>query len=504
MACDDGHFRHDGPRRLRARRRCSPRRRQLVAVWGTQTGANPTHSRSLLYFVVSLEPWPFYACARRHRSGSRRARSMARRPRAIRRAHARNRRPRRCGSSPASPVPSEPSRLAEAWRSRWWPQCSSSGGGGSLRAAERRHPMPGDERSASSSRSRSPSWSRWWSRAFNRSASGREASRRSAPRSTERRVSCTALDVLPPQRRDVLWGWTASSLSLVVRTSPDAGVLVDRDPAYVPFPAEDAREQLADEYVWASSRSAAVLASCLRARPGALRRNETPPDDSPSDTRRTPSRRPCGRGVVDPRERRRSRAPFRGSSSRSSRRRTSGTTTAIPRGNGRHAGIDMENPWRAPVVAVEDGEVKYWESGLGGCMLYHYGRSGTTYLYIHLNNDLTPRNDNKGGCERDVAFAVPNGAKVTAGQQIAWNGDSGDASGNPHLHFEVHPERRGGREPVQTPEAREQAALRRAEGSRLQPRSSRRPRRRGRGRGDARGRSRPPVPGRPLARDRPS
>ena len=110
-----------------------------------------------------------------------------------------------------------------------------------------------------------------------------------------------------------------------------------------------------------------------------------------------------------------------------------------PRGNGRHAGIDMENPWRAPVVAVEDGRIKYWDSGLGGCMLYHYGASGTTYLYIHLNNDLTPRNDNKGGCVQDIAFAVPDGAKVTAGQQIAWNGDSGDASGNPHLHFEVHP-----------------------------------------------------------------
>jgi hypothetical protein len=110
-----------------------------------------------------------------------------------------------------------------------------------------------------------------------------------------------------------------------------------------------------------------------------------------------------------------------------------------PRGNGRHAGIDMENPWRAPVVAVEDGSIKYWESSLGGCMLYHYGRSGTTYLYIHLNNDLTARNDNRGGCVENVTFAVPNGAKVTAGQQIAWNGDSGDASGNPHLHFEVHP-----------------------------------------------------------------
>jgi hypothetical protein len=60
-------------------------------------------------------------------------------------------------------------------------------------------------------------------------------------------------------------------------------------------------------------------------------------------------------------------------------------------------------------------------------------------MYIHLNNDLTPRNDNKGGCVEDVAYAAPNGAKVTAGQQLAWNGDSGDASGNPHLHFEVHP-----------------------------------------------------------------
>ena len=110
-----------------------------------------------------------------------------------------------------------------------------------------------------------------------------------------------------------------------------------------------------------------------------------------------------------------------------------------PRPNGRHAGIDMENPWRAPIVAVEDGTMKYWESSLGGCMLYLYGRSGTTYLYIHLNNDLTAKNDNKGGCVNDVSFAVPNGAKVTAGQQIAWNGDSGDANGNPHLHFEVHP-----------------------------------------------------------------
>jgi hypothetical protein len=109
-----------------------------------------------------------------------------------------------------------------------------------------------------------------------------------------------------------------------------------------------------------------------------------------------------------------------------------------PRPNGRHAGIDIIAPFRSPVVAVEPGRVTYWESGLGGCMLYLYGRSGTMYMYIHLNNDVTPKNDNRGRCH-EVAYAVPDGAKVAAGEQIAWSGDSGDANGNPHLHFEVHP-----------------------------------------------------------------
>jgi Peptidase family M23 len=109
-----------------------------------------------------------------------------------------------------------------------------------------------------------------------------------------------------------------------------------------------------------------------------------------------------------------------------------------PRPNGRHTGIDIMAPWRSPVVAVEAGRLKYWESSLGGCMLYLYGRSGTTYMYIHLNNDVTATNDNRGRCH-EVAFFVQDGAKVAAGEQVAWSGDSGDANGNPHLHFEVHP-----------------------------------------------------------------
>ena len=112
-----------------------------------------------------------------------------------------------------------------------------------------------------------------------------------------------------------------------------------------------------------------------------------------------------------------------------------------PRGQGRHEGIDIENvPWRTPVVAAETGRVRWWTtSARAGCMLYLYGKSGATYLYIHLNNDLTEQSEDSGGCKRDVTYAVDDGAKVTAGEQIAYLGDSGDAEGNPHLHFEVHP-----------------------------------------------------------------
>jgi Peptidase family M23 len=112
-----------------------------------------------------------------------------------------------------------------------------------------------------------------------------------------------------------------------------------------------------------------------------------------------------------------------------------------PRPGGPHQGNDLMAAKRSPAVAAESGTVKYWTtSRSAGCMLYLYGESGTIYYYIHLNNDLTSRNDNRGKCVQGVAYAVKNGARVAPGQQIGYVGDSGDANGGmSHLHFEVHP-----------------------------------------------------------------
>ncbi|MDX6475702.1 MAG: hypothetical protein QOH95_1213 [Gaiellaceae bacterium] len=114
-----------------------------------------------------------------------------------------------------------------------------------------------------------------------------------------------------------------------------------------------------------------------------------------------------------------------------------------PRSGGSHQGNDLLGTKRAPVIAVEEGIVNFWTtSASAGCMLYLHGVSGTMYEYIHLNNDLTAGNDNKGKCVAGVSYApgLVEGQHVDAGQLIGYLGDSGDANGiHPHLHFEVHP-----------------------------------------------------------------
>src|SRR5882757_1255541 len=67
------------------------------------------------------------------------------------------------------------------------------------------------------------------------------------------------------------------------------------------------------------------------------------------------------------------------------------------RPGGVHQGNDLLGVKKTPVLAVESGKVEFWTtSANAGCMLYLHGYSGTMYEYIHLNNDITMRNDNRG------------------------------------------------------------------------------------------------------------
>ena len=121
------------------------------------------------------------------------------------------------------------------------------------------------------------------------------------------------------------------------------------------------------------------------------------------------------------------------------------------RAGGVHQGIDMIAPKRSLALAAEAGKVEFWSrSANAGCMLYLHGQSGTDYYYIHLNNDRTLKNDNRGKCVAGTSYAkgLKNGAKVVAGQAIGYVGDSGDANGiHAHLHFELHPGRKSAVDP---------------------------------------------------------
>ena len=122
-----------------------------------------------------------------------------------------------------------------------------------------------------------------------------------------------------------------------------------------------------------------------------------------------------------------------------------------PRPRGPHQGDDIMSVRHAPAVAAEAGRVEFETGGSrAGCMLRLHGRSGTDYVYIHLNNDLAAGNDNRGSCAPGVAFAkgLHSGDRVSAGELIAYVGDSGDANGlQPHLHFEIHPDGGGAVDP---------------------------------------------------------
>jgi murein DD-endopeptidase MepM/ murein hydrolase activator NlpD len=106
--------------------------------------------------------------------------------------------------------------------------------------------------------------------------------------------------------------------------------------------------------------------------------------------------------------------------------RSYSNTWGAPRSGGRsHKGTDILAPHGTPIYAYESGVVTRMSgSSLGGISLYMRGNSGTSYYYTHLSGYVS---------------GISAGSSVTVGQHIAKNGDTGNARGTPHLHFEVMP-----------------------------------------------------------------
>ena len=98
---------------------------------------------------------------------------------------------------------------------------------------------------------------------------------------------------------------------------------------------------------------------------------------------------------------------------------------------GRHEGNDIIAPRGAPGVAIEAGKIGFCTtSANAGCMLYLYGKRGTTYLYIHLNNDVTNGTTTAANASRASVCAGLNDGPGGEGRRVvAFVGDSGDATG---------------------------------------------------------------------------
>jgi hypothetical protein len=113
-----------------------------------------------------------------------------------------------------------------------------------------------------------------------------------------------------------------------------------------------------------------------------------------------------------------------------------------PRSGGRtHEGNDLMVPKLRPLLAAADARVRRVNIDDGaneGNMLTLRDDDGWEYRYIHINNDTPGTDDGANPLEHAFAAGIEVGARVTAGQVVAFAGDSGNAEGtSSHLHFEI-------------------------------------------------------------------
>ena len=112
----------------------------------------------------------------------------------------------------------------------------------------------------------------------------------------------------------------------------------------------------------------------------------------------------------------------------------------VPRSGGRrHRGTDLLAPKLSPVFAVADGVVSRLDwSRLGGFGLW-IDHGEFVSVYLHLNNDTPGTDDGKSHPAWTYAPGIAEGVRVSAGQFVAFVGDSGNAERTtPHTHFELH------------------------------------------------------------------
>jgi len=115
-----------------------------------------------------------------------------------------------------------------------------------------------------------------------------------------------------------------------------------------------------------------------------------------------------------------------------------------PRTGHTHQGNDLMVPKLRPLLATTDATVRriFVDNGTAtqGNMLVLRDADGWEYWYLHINNDTPGTDDGLNPPAFAFAPGIEVGARVTAGQVVAFAGDSGDAeTAGSHLHFELHP-----------------------------------------------------------------
>jgi murein DD-endopeptidase MepM/ murein hydrolase activator NlpD len=89
-----------------------------------------------------------------------------------------------------------------------------------------------------------------------------------------------------------------------------------------------------------------------------------------------------------------------------------------------HQGIDLFADEGTPILAVDDGELRFDEDPLGGHAFYLHAPDGATYYGAHLS-----------------AYEGSSPRTVKAGDVIGYVGHTGNAKDtSSHLHFEAHPD----------------------------------------------------------------